>query len=165
MIIGYKNFHMLIISFTKVDLPYGWLGNMSPFEIEYLGIMWKTAEALFQALRFHDDDIREIIRSQKSPIAAKMKAKANKDKYSVEPMSDDDLNNMRLCLRLKFGQHKILKEKLIKTGEHIIIEDIGRRRGSRHEFWGAYRNSENQWIGQNKLGLLLMELRSQYLTI
>ena len=153
---------MSLISFTKVELPYGWLGNMSPYPIEYLGKTWKTSEALFQALRFNDDDVREIIRSQKSPIAAKMKAKANKDKYAIQPMSDKDVANMRLCLRLKFDQYENLKEKLIKTGKHFIVEDIGKRRGSRHEFWGSYRSIENQWIGQNTMGHLLMELRSQY---
>lgn len=153
---------MSVISFTKVELPYGWLGNMSPYPIEYLGKTWKTSEALFQALRFNDDDIREIIRSQKSPMAAKMKAKTNKHKYSIQPMSDEDVNNMRLCLNLKFEQHKILKEKLIKTGKHLIVEDIGKRRGSHHEFWGAYHTIENQWIGQNMMGHLLMELRSKY---
>lgn len=156
---------MSFISFTKVDLPYGWLGNMSPFSIEYLDKTWKTSEALFQALRFEDKNIQELIRTQKSPMAAKMKAKANRNNYFVQPMSNQDVTNMRLCLRLKFDQHEILREKLIKTASHIIVEDIGKRRGIRHEFWGAYRNSENQWIGQNKLGLLLMELRSQYLTI
>ena len=27
----------VVISFTKVDLPYGWMGNMSPFKVVYDG--------------------------------------------------------------------------------------------------------------------------------
>ena len=46
------------ISFTKVSLPFGWLGNMSPFPILYEGKEWKTTEALFQALRFDDESIK-----------------------------------------------------------------------------------------------------------
>ena len=150
---------MADISFTKVDLPYGWLGNMAPYPIIYEDKEWRTSEALFQAMRFDSNEIKEIIRNQKSPIAAKMKAKKNKCSYIVQPMSEKDIDNMRLCLNLKFNQHSSLKEKLLKTGEHTIIEDIGSRRGARHEFWGAYKNEKNEWVGNNLMGKLLMELR------
>ena len=151
---------MAVISFTKVNLPWGCLGNMAPYPITYEGKVWPTSEALFQALRFKDPDIREEIRIQKSPMAAKMKAKKHRASYMVvEPMSDEDIQNMRLCLKLKFTQHPGLKSRLMVTKGHTICEDIGKRRGSRHEFWGSYRNNENQWIGNNMLGKLLMELR------
>jgi ribA/ribD-fused uncharacterized protein len=152
---------MAVISFTKVDLPYGWLGNMAPFPITYNGKIWKTSEALFQALRFSDSVIQELIREQKSPMAAKMKAKGNKDSYTVVPMSDADVENMKLCLDLKFNQHNELRIRLIKTTEHRLVEDIGIRRGERHQFWGAYRKIDNTWVGQNKMGELLMELRAR----
>ena len=44
---------MAIISFSKVALPYGWLGNMAPYPIIYEGKRWRTIEALFQSLRFN----------------------------------------------------------------------------------------------------------------
>ena len=37
------------IWFTKVDLPYGWLGNMAPYPVLHDGCRWLTTEALFQA--------------------------------------------------------------------------------------------------------------------
>ena len=153
---------MADISFTKVDLPYGWLGNMAPYPIIYEDKEWRTSEALFQAMRFDSNEIKEIIRNEKSPMAAKMKAKSNKCSYIVQPMSEKDIDNMRLCLNLKFNQHSSLKEKLLKTGEHTIIEDIGSRRGARHEFWGAYKNEKNEWVGNNLMGKLLMPLRENY---
>ena len=58
-----------IIPFTKTGLPNGYLGNMFPSPIEYDGKVWKTAEALFQALRFDDDEIRELIVARE-PITA-----------------------------------------------------------------------------------------------
>ena len=64
---------MHTIAFTKVTLPYGWLGNMAPFPVLYGLLEWRTTEALFQALRFAaDDPVRELIRAEKSPMAAKM---------------------------------------------------------------------------------------------
>ena len=153
---------MAIISFSKVALPYGWLGNMAPYPIIYEGKRWRTIEALFQSLRFTDENIIEAIRNEKSPMGAKMKAKSFKSSYSISPLSQQDIENMKLCLQLKFSQHSDLRNKLLKTGEHTIIEDIGSRRVARHEFWGAYKNEKNEWVGNNLMGKLLMELRASY---
>jgi predicted NAD-dependent protein-ADP-ribosyltransferase YbiA (DUF1768 family) len=110
---------MPVISFTKVDIPYGWLGNMAPYPITYNGQLWRTSEALFQALRFDDHKIREIIREEKSPMGAKMKAKKYRAQMVIVPMSDADLNNMKLCLKLKF-QNEDLRRRLLSTGNYTI---------------------------------------------
>ena len=57
---------------TKVKLPGGWLSNMSPHPVSYEGKRWRTCEALFQALRLEDEDAKEVIRKESSPMAAKM---------------------------------------------------------------------------------------------
>lgn len=36
------------LTFTKVRLPHGWLGNMAPFSVVFDGKPWRTTEALFQ---------------------------------------------------------------------------------------------------------------------
>ena len=148
------------ITFTKVDLPYGWLGNMSSFPIKYDGKVWRTTEALFQALRFEDDEIREAIRAEKSPMGAKMKAKKNKDMMSTIPMSKEDVENMRLCVKLKLEQHEPIRFRLKATGSSLIIEDIGKRNGERHKFWGA-KSENGKWVGENMMGKIWMELREQ----
>ena len=153
---------MAVISFTGVDQPYGWLGNMAPFRIDYMGQRWLTSEALFQSMRYDDLNVKELIRIEKSPMSAKMKAKKHKDLMVVEPCSPEDLDNMRLCIRLKFEQNPVIKEKLKKTYPHQIVEDVSKRNGARHEFWGA-RNNGGNWIGQNHMGKLLMELREIFL--
>src|SRR5258708_103404 len=84
-----------VIAFTKVALPYGWMGNMSPHPITLVGRTWRSSEALFQAGRFSlGDPIREEIRAQTSPMAAKMVAKREKDKMVVIPQSQEDLQLM-----------------------------------------------------------------------
>jgi len=152
----------MYISFTKTKLPYGWLGNMFAAPITYNGQIWRTSEALFQALRFEDVTIREMIRNKKSPMSAKMvaKLKENRTKRVVEPMSEEDIDNMRLCLKIKFDQHPDLREKLLLTGDHIIFEDVSARPGARHKFWGAVLTN-NGLEGQNMTGKLLMELREE----
>jgi len=62
---------------------------MGPYKIVVDDIFWKTAEAYFQSLRFASDDaVRETIRIQKSPIAAKKVAKQNVSRMNgVGPLS------------------------------------------------------------------------------
>jgi len=146
-----------IIIFTKVKLPYGWFGNMSPHRVKYKDKWWETTEALFQALRFEDEEVREEIRSQKSPISAKMKAKRHKERRVVEPTSEQDLENMRMVLRLKLHYHPGLKKQLLATGDAEIIEDCSNRGASP---WGA-RKRDGVWVGENLLGKLWMELRTE----
>ncbi len=153
---------IVVIEFTKVDLPYGWLGNMYASPISYEGKIWLTSEALFQALRFEDEEIRELIRLEKSPMGAKMKAKGNKDRMVIEPMSEKDLENMKMVVRLKFDQNEVLKSKLKVSGEHIIVENIGNRNGERHLFWGM-KKVNGEWIGNNMMGKILMEIRKEFI--
>lgn len=151
-----------VIAFTKVALPYGWLGNMAPFPIMYGGKMWRTSEALFQALRFADDDsIRETIRLQTSPMAAKMTAKKNRERMVVTPQSAADLALMRQVLRLKVESHHMLRGDLIDTGNALIIEDSTNRQNSSGLFWGAARQADGSWKGANQLGHAWMELRGE----
>jgi N-glycosidase YbiA len=151
---------MAYIGFTKTDLPYGWMGNMFAAPMSYDEKKWLTSEALFQALRFSEVEIREKIRTMKSPMSAKMVAKSLKEKMVVKPLSEKDLDNMRLCLRLKFTQHPALRDKLLRTGDHIIFEDVSAKHGARHRFWGAVRVAD-RLEGDNMLGKLLMELREE----
>jgi len=152
-----------------VDEEYGWLGNMSAHDVQHEGKWWKTAEALFQALRFPIDavndkgeNIRELIRAQKSPMAAKMKAKGSKVKMNITPMGDEDLKNMRMVLRLKFKWNcNPLERDLLATGDRFIVEDCSKRPRGSGLFWGAKRLPDGTWDGTNMLGQLLMELRTE----
>ena len=53
-----------VVTIRKVREPFGILGNMSRHPVTYNGLVWPHTEALFQALRFAEDDpIREEIRA------------------------------------------------------------------------------------------------------
>ena len=83
-----------MITITTVEAPNGWLGNMSGYPIVHGGKKYKTAEALFQAQRFSDLEVKEIIRLKPSPMQAKWAAKAHKEEMVVAPCSEEDLDNM-----------------------------------------------------------------------
>jgi len=148
------------ITFTKVKLPWGWLSNMSPHPIDILGTVWPTAEHLFQALRFDvHSPIREEIRAQKSPMTAKMVAKRYVDQMTKVPRSREDLDSMRLVLLLKVEEHPDLKTKLLGTGDAVIIENVTARPNESGLFWGAARNPDGTWRGNNALGKEWMTVR------
>jgi predicted NAD-dependent protein-ADP-ribosyltransferase YbiA (DUF1768 family)/8-oxo-dGTP pyrophosphatase MutT (NUDIX family) len=150
---------MKTITFTKTKLPYGWLGNMSPYSIRFGEDIYRTSEALFQALRFSDNSIKALIREEKSPMGAKFIAKARVPQMTVEPLSEQDVNNMKMCLRLKLSQHMELVNELLNTEDALIIEDVTKRgdKGS-NLFWGAML-VDDKWVGKNMLGNIWMELR------
>jgi len=148
------------ITFTKVSLPFGWMGNMAPFPIDYDGKSWRTLEHLFQALRFGDEATQEQIRTEPSPMWAKIIAKRNEAEMVVVQRGGQDVANMEKVLRLKLQQHPELRQKLLKTGNRTIIEDCTRRKGGSGLFWGATWEN-GQWVGQNVLGKLWMKLRQE----
>ncbi len=149
-----------MIVINKVKEPYGFFGNMAPYPIVYEGKTYRTSEALFQCLRFDDEDIKEQIRAEKSPMGAKFVAKRCKTAMSITPLSEQDLDNMRLCLKLKIDQHPEIKSELLNTEDQIIVENCTKRQRGTGLFWGA-AIAEGQLTGENRLGLLLMELREE----
>lgn len=149
------------IAFTRVKLPYGWLGNMSAFPITYGNDKYLTTEALFQALRFtNHPEIQELIRLEKSPMSAKMIAKS-KVEFMDEGVlyTQKDIDNMRECILLKLDQHPQLKQELLDTEDIVIIEDCSKRPHGSGLFWGAEK-TDTGWNGKNILGVLWMEERS-----
>ena len=154
-----------VIAFTKVDLPYGWLGNMAPFPVTYGGKKYKTSEALFQCMRYEGfPEIQDKIRDCASPMGAKMQAKKHKHQIAdtVEMMGLEDVERMLLCLRLKLEAHPGLATKLMATGDKVIIEDVGLRASKSGMFWGArWDDAQGQWVGQNVLGSLWMRIREE----
>ena len=68
---------------------------------------------------------------------------------------------MKMCIRLKLEQHPQLVAELLATKDALIVEDVTKRgdKGG-NLFWGAMLVNE-EWIGQNVLGKLWMDLREE----
>jgi predicted NAD-dependent protein-ADP-ribosyltransferase YbiA (DUF1768 family) len=107
---------------------------MAPLAVVHEDIRYRTTEALFQVLRFSDLAIREDIRKQASPMAAKMIAKKNRSQMVVIPQSQRDLDNMAMVLRLKIEQHPQLVVSLLATKQSLIVEDCTKRPGGSGPF-------------------------------
>jgi predicted NAD-dependent protein-ADP-ribosyltransferase YbiA (DUF1768 family) len=146
----------------RVKDTHGWYGNMAPYPVTYEKQVYRTTEALFQCMRVPDDEeVREIIRAERGPMQAKLAAQKYAARRTVEPLSEDDLENMRVCLRLKVEQHPFLRKWTLASGDRFIVEDCTRRQRGTGLFWGSAL-IEGEWRGMNWLGVLWMELRTEF---
>lgn len=155
------------IRITQVNDQYGWLHCMSAHKVVDNNIIFRTTEALFQWKRFSNyPNVQKEILEQKSPMTAKMKARKNRAllnrgvKWDEAP---DDIPRMKECLLLKLEQHQDLKQKLLETGDAIIIEDRTTHDRESARFWGSVKIN-GKWFGQNVLGKLWMEIRKELKT-
>lgn len=156
--------HPTDLAFTKVRLPGGWMGNMSPYAVSYDGRVARTTEHLFQALRLglHTDAAAQVLQ-ETSPMGAKLRFKALVRDGAVvryEQRGPEDLDAMRLCLSLKLEQNAEIRRHLTSTGSLTLVEDTTSRalRGRPDTFWGAQADGV-EWVGHNHVGALWMELR------
>lgn len=145
--ISEKDFPEEIERFTE---EYDFLSNicLSPFIWE--GITWKTAENAFQASKFSSPDRRKEIALMS---ADKAKQRGNIISVSKE-WEDEKVEIMESILRAKFSQNPDLEEKLIGTGDKILING----NNGKDLFWGIDRYS---FCGENHLGKILMKIREE----
>ena len=130
---------------------FGTFSNFSGHAFVLDGVRWPSVEHFYQAQKFDDEAFRERIRLCHTPREAK-----NLGRSSESPIragwDDDKESVMRRALRAKFETHADARELLLSTGDEPLLED------SPEDFlWGTGRDGS----GQNRLGVLLMELRAQ----
>jgi len=127
---------------------YRFLSNFFPAKVLFEGDIYPSVEHAYQSAKTLNPDERQAIRQVKLAGMAKQLGK------HVTLRSDwrqINLNIMKVLVREKF-QDLVLKEKLLNTGDAILIE--GNNWGD--TYWGNY-NGE----GHNHLGRILMEVREE----
>ncbi len=123
------------------------------------GKQYPTAEHYFQAWKHIDDDGNlnehgEQVRLSKTPTEAKKLGRAAH--IDMTEWDKRKLDVMRSALRLKFDQHSGIRKKLIATSPSLLVE------ASPTDYvWGEGRNK----TGTNYLGVLLVELRDEYIKL
>ena len=139
------------IRFYSLKDPYGEFSNFAPFPITLNGRRWPTSEHYFQAQKFAGTPHEEEIRRANSPmIAARMGRSRKRPLRPDWERAKDGI--MREALRAKFDQHESLRKLLLDTGDAELIEHT-----ANDDYWADGGDGS----GLNKLGLLLMQLRSE----
>lgn len=141
-----------MIVFRKTKETNGYLSNMcGGYPIKIFDKQFRTTEALYQSIKFNDQNIQQQILNAKSPMQAKMISRY----YDVDVRSDwqnIQVDVMRFCNQLKFIQHLDIMQKLINTkSEQIVQYDR-----TPNSFWGRNTYTGD---GKNMLGHVLMDLR------
>ena len=130
------------------------LSNFEPAPVTYDGEVYKTVEHAFQAAKTLDPDARRTIRNDPNPGHAKRMGKRVEMRADWHDIKFDVMEDL---VRQKFTKHPVLKRLLLSTGGAQIFE--GNSWGDR--IWGVTYNEAGEWEGENRLGMILMQIRSE----
>ncbi len=113
-----------------------------------------------KALLFNDTEIADNIIKSKTPYDAKQLGRKVKN-FDNKLWDDNKVNIVKTGIRLKFEQNFVISQMLVATGQKHLVEASNSDR-----IWGIGYSSKNalqnlnSW-GQNLLGKILMDIRSE----
>lgn len=140
-----------ILDFYSVRDLYGEFSNFALFPLVIDGVTWPTSEHYYQAHKYTDPVLMEKVRAAKTPMEAALMGRDP----NIPKREDWDTYKdiaMEKAVRAKFSQYEILRILLISTGTSFMYEHT-----KNDCYWGDCGDR----TGKNKLGLLLMQLRSE----
>ena len=144
---------MSTIKFYERGQPYFEFTNFAEFPILLDGKTWPTSEHYFQAQKFVGTPYVEQIRNLPRPRDAfDLSRQPQVSQWLRSDWEQVKLHVMHKALQAKFSQHNHLRDMLVKTGDRQLIEHT-----TRDSFWGDGGDGR----GQNHLGKLLMQVRSE----
>jgi len=142
----------MIKEFTN---EYRFLSNFHISEVRFEGVKYPTIEHAFQAAKTLDKEERKMIGIETTPGRAKragqrVTLREDWDKVKISIMLD--------LIRQKFKNDYILKNKLLATGNQMLVEG----NTWNDTFWGMDLKTNR---GQNNLGKLLTKVREECMLV
>ena len=133
---------------TEFQGEYRWLSNFWPVTIQLDALIYPTVEHAYQAAKTLKHDERLIIQNCKTPGKAKAQARHLTQREGWKAVKDAVMTSL---IRQKFS-HEPLRTRLLATGSQEIQE------GNcwNDTYWGVCRG-----VGQNKLGVIIMQIREE----
>lgn len=132
----------------KFDGDFAFLSNFYPATIDMDGMSFQSSEAAYQAQKC----LNAMDKFQFCTLNARDAKKLGR-KIRIRPDWEDIKDKvMARILELKFSQHPDLGNLLIATGDTELIEG----NHWRDIYWGVCDG-----VGKNRLGELLMQVRSE----
>ena len=142
---------MSLLAFSSKHPELDWLSPKYPARISVDEESWPSVEHFYQAMSTTDLVLRRRIRQAESAREARALAHSEPDRWNWDRMR---VGYMRQALQAKFQQHPDLLELLVATAGHPLVY------ASDDPFWG---HGPDAVSGENRLGLLLMEIRDRAL--
>lgn len=126
-----------------------WFSNFTSCNLVIGGKIWPSVENYYQAMKTLDLDKQEQIRRM-TPAESKRAGRKVKVRDDWEKVKT---GVMRMALEVKFSLPEWKAKLLADTGTIVEWNNWGDR------IWGATLDG----MGENRLGVLLMEIRDNYL--
>jgi ribA/ribD-fused uncharacterized protein len=140
------------------EKPYGALSNLYRRELVFEGQVFPTSEHAYQAGKARKPEVRQWLMAAPTPALLAMAAHGLYY-WDISPgWSSLKFDRMRAVLRAKFGQHPDLAELLLSTGNARLVESATVD-SKVNRVWGEVKG-----VGQNMLGIILMEVREELRT-
>lgn len=137
------------------EKPYGAFSNLLKRPIEFEGEVFATAEHAYQAGKARKPAVRKWLMEAPSPSLLAMAAHGLYVWDIASDWSKIKFDRMKCILIAKFTQHDDLQGLLLETGHARLVESATVDNAV-NRLWG-----EVNGVGQNKLGVLLMEVRAE----
>lgn len=131
---------------------WAFMSTTYPSKITVKGLTFKTAQAAYESLRFvKRTDRAKFVSCQvgwEEHTGRHMKAEG----CEIDPMFESNkIDHMRRVQRIKF-KDSTMRKNLLNTKNWLIVY----RNRWKDFFWGEYEGK-----GENRLGIMLMELRKE----
>ena len=135
-------------SINFLETRWSYLSPFSAHEVEIDGILYKTAEHAYQALRMIPS-VQQKIRDAKSPLDAWREAQLCKERGEVLDSYNKNVL-MEKIFRAKLEQHQDIKDILLESGTYELLKVY-----PTDYYWGTGADGS----GENQMGKLWMKLR------
>ena len=149
----YTNTQITRIEFYNREDPFYEFTNFYPCDNLYIdGLRWGTSEHYFQAMKFYGTPYFKYVSTMTSPRDAFQFSRTPEATKWLHPQWPTvKLQVMLNVLRVKFSSDNF-RTILLRTGNAILVEHT-----RNDKFWG----DGGDGFGENKLGILLMEIRRE----
>lgn len=137
------------------EKPYGAFSNLYRREMEFDGEIFPTAEHAYQAGKPRKPEVKAWLMAAPTPALLAMAAHGLYYWDISSGWSTLKFDRMKRILKAKYSQHDDLKNLLLNTGNARLVESATVD-SPVNRLWG-----EVNGVGQNRLGELLMEVRSE----
>lgn len=153
---------------THIYFWGGWLSNFHPCKVILFNKEWPSSEHAYMASKAHvfgDKESFEKILKASSPKEAKIIGKEVKGFIKeVWDQPEFSFSFMKQAIRSKMFYNEKLFKKLQGTGNKILVEA-----SPYDKIWGVGLHETNDlildeknWLGENKLGKALMDIREEF---
>lgn len=137
------------------------LSNMYPCKFVYQDMLFESSEQCFQYQKaIHDEE--DLLASEIFALSNAYDCKKSGDSFTPSPGWNDACEDeMKRILRAKFEQNKDIRHFLLNTKDATLYK------ATKGDYWGidlalnSKEAHEEAGTGKNRLGLILMALRSE----